>query len=29
MRLRQVFGVSTSSWQLALQRELDILVQRG
>jgi dTDP-4-dehydrorhamnose reductase len=28
-RLRQVFGVTTPSWQQALRRELDILVQRG
>jgi dTDP-4-dehydrorhamnose reductase len=28
-RLRQVFGVTTPSWQQALGRELDILVQRG
>jgi dTDP-4-dehydrorhamnose reductase len=28
-RLRQVFGVTTPPWQQALQRELDILVQRG
>jgi dTDP-4-dehydrorhamnose reductase len=28
-RLHQVFGVITPSWQQALGRELDILVQRG
>jgi dTDP-4-dehydrorhamnose reductase len=28
-RLRQVFGVTTRSWQQALGRELDILVQRA
>ena len=28
-RLRQVFGVTTPSWQQALGRELDILVRRG
>jgi len=28
-RLRQVFGFTTPSWQQALGRELDILVQRG
>ena len=28
-RLRQVFGLTTSPWQQALRRELDILVQRG
>jgi dTDP-4-dehydrorhamnose reductase len=27
-RLRQVFGITTPSWQQALGRELDILVQR-
>jgi dTDP-4-dehydrorhamnose reductase len=26
---RQVFGVTTPSWQQALRRELEILVQRG